>query len=37
MYHLDWLSILNDDMINYCLEAERFLHHGYDQIANNIP
>src|SRR5262249_14865415 len=25
----DWVSTCNDDMVNYCLGAQRFLHHGF--------
>jgi hypothetical protein len=25
----DWLSLCNDDMANYCLSADRFLHYGF--------
>lgn len=28
-YGFDWISYGNDDMANYCLAADRFLHHGY--------
>lgn len=30
----DWLSLCNDDMTNYCLSAERFLHHGFADPPN---
>jgi len=36
-YGFNWLSILNDDMVNYCLEAQRFLQYGYDEINRQIP
>jgi hypothetical protein len=28
-FGFDWISYGNDDMANYCLAADRFLHHGY--------
>ncbi|MEI6106022.1 MAG: hypothetical protein WCR49_03320 [Opitutae bacterium] len=28
-YGFNWISYGNDDMANYCLAADRFLHHGY--------
>ncbi len=28
----NWISYANDDMANYCMAAERFLHHGYYEI-----
>lgn len=28
-FGFNWISYGNDDMANYCLAAERFLHHGY--------
>lgn len=28
-YGFNWVSYGNDDMTNYCLAADRFLHHGY--------
>jgi hypothetical protein len=29
LYGFNWISYGNDDMANYCLAADRFLHHGY--------
>ena len=29
LYGFNWVSYGNDDMANYCLAADRFLHHGY--------
>lgn len=31
-FGFDWLSFCNDDMANYCLAAQRFLHHGYGSV-----
>jgi hypothetical protein len=31
-FGFNWISYGNDDMANYCLAAERFLHHGYYDI-----
>ncbi len=31
-FGFNWISYGNDDMANYCLAAERFLHHGYYEI-----
>lgn len=31
-FGFDWISYGNDDMANYCLAADRFLHHGYYEI-----
>ena len=31
-FGFQWISYANDDMANYCLAAERFLHHGYYEI-----
>lgn len=28
-FGFNWISYGNDDMANYCLAADRFLHHGY--------
>lgn len=28
-FGFNWISYANDDMANYCLAADRFLHHGY--------
>jgi len=37
VYGFNWLSVLNDDMVNYCLMATRVLHYGYYQIASDVP
>src|SRR5258708_4784358 len=31
-FGFNWISYANDDMANYCLAAERFLHHGYYEL-----
>ncbi len=31
-FGFNWISYANDDMANYCLAAERFLHHGYYEV-----
>lgn len=31
-YGFDWLSYCNDDMMNYTLAAQRFLHHGFFEL-----
>jgi hypothetical protein len=31
-FGFDWISYGNDDMANYCLAADRFLHHGYYEL-----
>jgi hypothetical protein len=31
-FGFNWISYANDDMANYCMAAERFLHHGYYDI-----
>lgn len=31
-FGFNWISYGNDDMANYCLAAERFLHHGYYEL-----
>jgi hypothetical protein len=31
-FGFNWISYANDDMANYCMAAERFLHHGYYEI-----
>ncbi len=31
-FGFNWISYGNDDMANYCLAADRFLHNGYYQI-----
>lgn len=32
IYGFKWISYGNDDMANYCLAADRFLHHGYYEL-----
>jgi hypothetical protein len=31
-FGFNWISYGNDDMANYCLAADRFLHHGYYEL-----
>ncbi len=31
-FGFNWVSYGNDDMANYCLAADRFLHHGYYEL-----
>ncbi len=33
-YGSDWLSVVNDDMTNYALLAQHYLHHGYLYVPN---
>lgn len=33
-FGFNWISYGNDDMANYCLAADRFLHHGYYDLPS---
>jgi hypothetical protein len=33
-FGFNWISYGNDDMANYCLAADRFLHHGYYDLPD---